>query len=76
MSKLIDLVKAGIITTRIVTLIIVGAAVYTWVTGGQMGETQQTATMLVVGFYFGGETFAKFSRDLLEKYTKHMEERH
>lgn len=76
MGKLLDLVKAGIITTRLVTLIVVGAAVYMWVAGIEMSKVQETATMLILGYYFGGETFGSFSKKLLEEYIKHMEGRH
>jgi len=76
MDRLIDLVKAGVITTRVITLIVVAAAVYMWISGAEMTQTQQTITMMVIGFYFGGESFADFSKKLLERYAKHMEDWH
>lgn len=76
MNKLFELIKTGVITTRLVTLIVIGTAVYMWVTGMVMGETQKVITVMIVGFYFGGETFTKFSKHLLDEYIKHFEEKH
>lgn len=76
MNKLYELLKAGVITMRLLTFIIVGSTVYMWVSQIPIDKTQEVITVMVVGFYFGGETFAQFSKFLLEKYIKHFEEKH
>lgn len=68
MDKLVELLDRGIITMRIVTLLVVAVTCYMWLARIPVSESQQTATMLVLGFYFGGESWAALGKRIVEKW--------
>ena len=71
-NQVLELVKAGVITMRLITLIIVGVAIYMWTAPQEMTEVHEMITVMVIVFYFGGETMGQFAKYLLEKYIAQM----
>jgi len=76
MEKLLALIEKGIITMRIVTLLIVCVTCYMWLREIPVSETQSTCLMLILGFYFGGEVSSTVLKRLLEEWISHFKEKH
>lgn len=56
MDRFLDLLAQSVIVQGTVTLVLVGAVCYLAVTGQDVPETLQSATMLALGFYFGSKS--------------------
>jgi len=76
MEKFLELIEKGILTARIITLIVVCTTCYMWLAGKTVGEAQQTAFMLILGFYFGGEITSTILKRMLEEWISHFKEKH
>jgi len=76
MEKILELIEKGIITMRIVTLLIVSVTCYMWLERIPVSETQETAFLLILGFYFGGEITSTLLKRLLEEWISHFKEKH
>lgn len=55
MATFLELLKESVIVQGILTLMVVGACVYLWITNQPIPPDLASITLLVVGFYFGAK---------------------
>lgn len=67
MSKILELLERGILTTRVVTLALTGICCYLWIEGIPLDETLRASWLIIIGFWFNSEVTTQVIKWLLEK---------
>jgi hypothetical protein len=67
MDKLIELVSKGVITTRLVTLVLTGICGYMWIKGLPLDETLRTSWLIILGFWFNSEISSQVIKWVMDK---------
>lgn len=73
-SKPLQLLEKGVLTMRLLSLLVVATTCYMWLAQIPVSDSQSTATMLVLGFYFGGETMGTIAKRLIDQWIEHHKE--